>query len=682
MSNLIRRRLALLIAALALTGCDRGYLETGDLPAIRERGALRIIVPRLPKEGRLPRSGHPIDFDRNLAARFAEANGLTPEFIWIDARNDLIPALLKGRGDLIAASLTITPERQEQIAFSQAVGFVHEQLVTRLGDTSLTQPADLAGRTLALRRSASFWQTAESLRTEHPEIEIETVSERLDTEEILYRVAQGELDITIADDNLVDQALGYMPELRVAFDVTEQRATAWGLRPDATELRAAVNSFIEDADVGTRRPERYTGDLPAIRERKVLRVITRNNAATYFIWRGELVGFEYDLARRLASSLGLRLEIVVPPTRANLLSWLRQGYGDVVAAGLTATRERELSGVAFGRPYNYVIETVVSRADETGLATPRDLAGRTVVVRRRSAYWTSAERLLAQGIAFELVAAPETQETEEIVDLVARGEYDLTIADSHILDIELTWRDDVTAAFTLGDSVAHAWAVRENDSELKRAIAEFLRAEYRGLWFNITYNKYFRTRRRIVEHVTERTTRTGAISPYDALVRQYAGRYGFDWRLIAAQMFEESRFDPDARSFVGAVGLMQIMPRTARGLGIDNPEDPEAGIRAGTEYLRNQYQLMDDAASDEDRLWFALASYNAGYGHVSDARRLAARLGHDPNRWFGEVETVMPLLARAEYHRNTRYGYCRCQEPVNYVRRIREKYGAYRGVIE
>ena len=172
------------------------------------------------------------------------------------------------------------------------------------------------------------------------------------------------------------------------------------------------------------------------------------------------------------------------------------------------------------------------------------------------------------------------------------------------------------------------------------------------------------------------------VSPFDELFRQYASEFGFDWRLLAAQSYEESRFDPEARSRVGAMGLMQIMPQTARGFGFDNPDDPDQAVHLGALYLRHQAdQFGPEVENEEDLIWFALASYNAGFGHVGDARRMAAAHGRDPDRWFGEVEEVMPLLARSEYHSQTRYGYCRCTEPVNYVSRIREKLSAYRQLL-
>lgn len=671
------------LIGLALTACDQDYVETGDLPALREIGRLRILVPHRGAEEVLPRHGHPFDYERRLATSFAEDAGLRPVLVFVERHEDLIPSLVEGRGDLIVANLTVTPGREDTISFSQPVGWVKEQVIARAGDADeITGPADLEGRSVFVRRSSSYWATFEALQEEYPEIRVVPVPEEMDTEEIMQRVATGEFELTVADDNLAVEVLAYTPELGVAFDLSGWRPVAWGLRPGATLLRAAVDDYIERINLGGLRPERYRADLSEIRERGVLRILTRNSASTYYVWRGKLVGFEYDLARRFAERIGCRLEIVVTPTRASLLSWLRQGRGDVVAAGLTRTDQRADQGVAFSRPYNYAAETVVARATDSLVRAPEDLAGRTVVVRRSSSYWSTLNALKQSGIDLELAAAPESLETEEIIARVASGEYDLTVADSHILAIELTWRDDIRAAAMLGDSVAHAWAVRESNRELKAAIDRFFDDEYRGLFYNVTYNKYFRDPAKVRERVTSRPRRTGGISEYDALIRRYADRYRFDWRLIAAQIYQESRFRPSAKSFAGAVGLMQVLPSTARELGIDDPADPEQGIHAGVLYLRRTYDRIEDARSDRDRLFFALAAYNAGHGHVLDARRLAHSLGRDPAVWFGEVEKVMPLLSSSKHYQRARYGYCRCREPVKYVREILARYRAYLDELE
>lgn len=670
----------MLAGLLALgSGCEREQLHTGDLPELREMGRLRVLLPPRNEQALLPRDGSPLSLERELVENFAKREELEPVWVRVDRFADLIPALLEGRGDVIAANLTVTDERREQIAFTVPLGRVREQLVTHEEDTELRKPPDLAGRRVAVRRSSSFWPTVEALQREVPELELVALPEDVDTEEALYRVSVGELDLTVADSNIVEQVRHYLPEIRVAFDLAKDRAIAWGVRPDAPKLRDALSEFLETTHLVRSRPERYRDDLPGILRRKVLRVITRNSSATYFIWKGELRGFEYELARHFAHRLGVRVEMVVAPTPASLIPLLVEGHGDVIAAAYTIQPERKERGIAFSRPYHYVSEMVVTRARDRGLQSLADLAGRELWVHRRSSYWRTLQRLRErEGIPFELTPAPQGLSTEELIDGVAEGDYDLTAADSHIVAIERSWRDDIRAAFALGEPVPHGWAVRAGDRELLAAINRFFRKEYRGTFYNVIRERYFGSPEQVRRHAEERAARGGALSPYDDRVRPLAEEYGFDWRLIVAQMYQESRFDPSARSSAGAVGLLQVLPRTAAELGFRDLEDPEIGLRAGIEYLRHLVDRLEGRVIEPDRLWFALAAYNAGYGHIQDGQRLARRLGYDPRRWSENVERALPLLAREEYHRHARFGYCRCNRPVRYVREIRARYHAYR----
>ena len=160
-------------------------------------------------------------------------------------------------------------------------------------------------------------------------------------------------------------------------------------------------------------------------------------------------------------------------------------------------------------------------------------------------------------------------------------------------------------------------------------------------------------------------------------MRKYADKYGFDWRLIAAQMYQESRFDPKAKSFAGAQGLLQVMPRTARFMGFKEIKKPEDGIHAGVKYLDWVRNRFEPTLPFDERMWFTLAAYNAGHGHVEDARRLARQKGWDGDRWFDNAEKAMLLLSKEKYAAKARYGYVRGIEPVSYVRNIRQRYRAY-----
>lgn len=655
------------------------YIETGDLPQITARGHLRILIPKQGQATYLPRTNNPFTDEQELVETFAQSLNLTPVWIQTASYQDLIPSLLEGKGDIIAANFTATPKRKERLSFALPVAVVREILVTRPHDPQLKGPASLAGRELVIRRSSSFWSTATTLQQQHPTLKLTPAAEHLDTEEILDGVARGTFDLTIADSNLLTAVLAYRADLRPAFDVTAEHPVAWGMRPEAQELVAAANRFLNTAHVTSHRSATFTDDWPAIKTRGVLRVLTRNNPSTYFLWRGELLGFEYELAREFAKQHGLRVEMIVPPARDQLIPWLKEGKGDLIAASMTITDERLSEGIAFSRPYNAVSELVVHRADDRdpSLTSPKDLAGKTIAVRRSSSYWKTLEELKQSGIDLTLEAAPEELETEELIGKVAAGDYDLTVADSHIVDIELTWREDIQAAFPLGDPVSHGWGVRKDNAQLLNAVNTFFNKEYRGLFYNIAYKKYFKNPRTIRTHHEFRADRQGDLSPYDQFVKKYAEHYTFNWRLLVAQMYQESRFDPNATSWVGAQGLMQVMPRTAKSLGLTHLKDPETGIHAGVKYLSWVRDRFEPDLAVEERLWFSLASYNVGRGHVLDARRLARQLGLNPNRWFDNVEKAMLLLSRRTYARQARHGYCRGSEPVNYLREIRSRYNAY-----
>ena len=649
---------------------------TGDFAEIRSRGEIRFLAPLLSQANGLPRGRTPLDAERRMAELFAHTLELEPVWVWVENYADLIPALREGRGDIITANYTVTPERQEEVAFGPAVARVREVIVSHPDSAPIGGLEDLVGRTVTVRRSSAFWPTMESLVREHPGIALTPAPERMDTEQLLYAVAVGRADVTLADDLMVEAVRRYLPDLRIDLAFEEDRDLAWGVRKNNTALLDTIVDFVRVLNPTENRPDRYVGDLEAIKERGVLRVLTRNNSTSYFVWRGHILGFEHDLTEQLAKSLGVRVEYVVAPTRASLFSWLIDGYGDLIAAGVTRsdTAERLLE---FSQPYNRVVEMVVTDTADRSLESVADLAGRSVAVRVSSAYWETLRRLQQDGIDLTIVQLPEVMETEEIIGHVASGEYDVTIADSHILDMELAWRDDVRGAFAVSDSVEHAWITRPGDRELQAAVNSYLDTIVGGWFYEKTQRKYFGNPASSRRYVTGRVERTGVLSPYDAIMQRYANRFEFGWVLVTAQMYEESRFDPEAVSFAGAVGLMQMMPATAQGFGFDSLTVPEVSIHAGTRYLRHVYDLLDDVPDPEERMWFTLASYNAGLGHIKDARRLAEQEGYDPNVWFGNVAVVAPLLQRRSVHRQFQYGYCRCDEPVQYVRKIRNRYRTY-----
>jgi membrane-bound lytic murein transglycosylase F len=284
----------------------------------------------------------------------------------------------------------------------------------------------------------------------------------------------------------------------------------------------------------------------------------------------------------------------------------------------------------------------------------------------------------------QLSAVDEEVETETLIQQVANGDIEVTIADSHLLDIELASGLAVKSAFDIGEERPNTVAVRQSNPKLLKALDSFIKKNYKGVVYNVLYKKYFKDKRSINRIARERRDKLkdGKISPYDQITRRYAEKYGFDWRLITAQMYQESRFKPGAKSFAGAKGLLQVMPKTAKSMGFKDLEKPETGIHAGVKYLDWVRNRFKEKLPFSERTWFTLASYNAGYGHVLDARRLAKQKGWDPDKWFGNVERAMLLLSQKKYYRKAKHGFVRGLEPVTYVSNIRERYNAYVSLTE
>ncbi len=663
---------------------------TGDLVELRKRGTLRVLVEGT-EEDFLPRQGMPKAQDRELLARFAEKHGMAVEFLAVDAFDKLIPLLREGRGDLIAADLTVTPERAKEIAFTRPLARVSEVVIGKRGAPGLPRkPEELAGRAVHVRASSTFAASLRALAADKaPGLTIEPAPEGAEPEELAWQVSRGERPLTVVDSHLLAAIETYNPDVEGLFPIAEGRQLAWAVRLENPALRAALNAFLVERALTEHRERLVTADLDGIRKRGVLRVLTRNSPVTYFLHRGEQAGFDYQMAKLAAEALKVRLEIVVPPTYSQLIDWLKEGRGDVIAAALTVTAERQQQ-VAFSRPYLYVDEVLVQRAGAPKPASLAELKGKAIHIRKTSSHFATLSALKPQ-YGFDIVEEPEDTDTETLVDRVARGEIPYTVTDSHILAAERVYREDVEAALTLpgqGEPAGKdghygiAFAVRPQNVKLRAFLDGFVQKVYRGTEYNLTRRRYFEGRRSEAPITAEAASGSGSISPYDSLVKSYSARYGLDWRLMVAQMFQESRFDPKARSWVGAQGLFQVMPATGKELGFRKLEDPEEGIHAGVKYM---HQLIGRVAPEipfKQRLRFALAAYNAGLGHVLDARRLAREQGLDPNRWFGNVEKTMLLLEKPKYYGRARHGYCRGSEPVKYVSEIQARYGNYVAVVQ
>lgn len=435
-------------------------------------------------------------------------------------------------------------------------------------------------------------------------------------------------------------------------------------------------------------------DLPQIQERGKLIALVTYSPTSYFLYRGKTMGFEYELLERLASSLDLDLQIKVAEDIDELTNMLRRGDGDIIAHNLAITEVRKTQ-MAFTQPLRQVEQRLIQKKpegwqemseEEVNAILIRDtteLAGKKIYVRRNSSYY---ERLkeLSDNIdgRVRLRKSAGNEETGALIAQVSESIIDYTVADNNIAELTQSLYDNVDVKLPVSDEQDIAWAVRSSSPLLLEAVNEWLTKVKRRPTFNVVYNRYFRNKRKFLErHDYEFSSlaKTGKISEYDSLLQMYADSLGWDWRLLASQAFQESRFKSKARSWAGARGLMQVMPRTARSFGVTNLNDPDENLRAGIAYLKYLNDFWKHVPDENQKVKFMLASYNAGPYHVKDAQRLAVKLGKDSLIWDDNVEDCILLKSQRQYYRDevVKYGYCRGIEPYKYVKEITNRYSRY-----
>lgn len=435
-------------------------------------------------------------------------------------------------------------------------------------------------------------------------------------------------------------------------------------------------------------------DLPNIRERGELVAITSYSPISYFIYRGEVMGYEYELLQMLQDDLGLPIRIILARDFNEMIEMLEQGSGDIIAYNLTVTSERR-KRLAFTDPLNMTRQVLVQRKpdnwremmrhqiEQEVIRNPLELAGKTIHVRRGSAYADRLQNLSAEiGEEIIIIEGGEQLTTENLIKMVAEKKIDFTVADENIARIQAAYYRDLDVETAISLPQQTAWALRPSSVMLQDTINNWLQEVREGVDYYVIYNKYFENRLAFrARYGSELFPVTGGqISPFDDLFKEYAELIGWDWRLLAALAYQESRFDPGAVSWAGAAGLMQLMPGTAGEHGAQDPYDPEENIAAATAFIKWLDEYWKEHIQDnEERNLFVMASYNVGHGHVQDARRLAESHGADPDRWHGNVETYMLKKSNPEYYNReeVKYGYASGLEPVSYVSNILSLYDHY-----
>lgn len=455
----------------------------------------------------------------------------------------------------------------------------------------------------------------------------------------------------------------------LAASVTALALTACGGSTDSAGADGA-----SDASKASKTKVR---DLAAIRESGTLRVATRNAPTTWYIDRfGHAAGPEYDLATAFADSLGTEVEIVEGETSADVLSLVQQGKADLAAAGLTITDARG-ERVTFSDPVNTVTEQVVCNREGKRAKSIADLPQVKLAVSDGTTYVDTLTQVAEATPAVSFKTRDAS--TEQLLRDVWKGKLDCTVADSHIFALNRRYFPTLVAEFDLSETRQLAWAMPKSAGKLAGALDKWLaRAETQTViadtqrqYFAVTEAFDFVDMRALTRRVDDRFPK------YDDLFLAAGEEFDIDPILLAAQGYQESHWDPAAKSPTGVRGIMMLTKPTAESLGVTDRLDPKQSIEGGARYLAKMKTRFADEVTEPDRTYLALAAYNVGRAHMHDAQKLAREQGKSPYVW-ADIKTVLPLLSEKEYYSRLKYGYARGHEPVRYVERIRE----YEDVID
>ena len=429
----------------------------------------------------------------------------------------------------------------------------------------------------------------------------------------------------------------------------------------------------------------HTVEIPSllskIKKGKKLNVVLLNSPTTYYLGVDGPQGFEYDLLTSYASHLGVELDITTVNTTQEAILLSKDPKFHIISASLTKTplRTKEFN---FGPSYYEVQQQVICYRGMIGSGKfPRDeedLVGLSIAVGKNTSYSETIDSLIAQGNEINATYTSEYS-TEELLEQVVSHKIDCTIADSHIYSLNLRYFTNLALAFTIGDREQLAWVLAPESKELEVDMYSWLNtfnqsgkmASLKDHYYSyILFFDYYDTKM-FYKRIKSR------LYKYEKYFKQASEKYDVAWELIAAQSYQESHWNPRAKSYTGVRGLMMLTQSTAKMLGVKNRISPKQSIMGGTRHLKQMLRYVPKEVEGENRLKFALAAYNIGMGHVRDARRLAKKFGLNENVW-NDLKVTLPLLSQKRYYRTVKYGYARGSEPVRYVESIFD----YKDILE
>lgn len=413
-----------------------------------------------------------------------------------------------------------------------------------------------------------------------------------------------------------------------------------------------------------------------------LRISAVSSPLIYIDEQRQLRGFDYELAQGFATYLGIKLKIIIRPTIEQIFEDLDNDDADIAVAGLLYNKDR-LETMKTGPSYLSVTQQLVYRKGTTRPKTFNDLKGKLMVI----AGSTHASTLKALSAQYPNLKWEESNNytPSQLLEMVAEGEIDYTLEDSIAVSLQQRIHPKVAVAFDLRDDHAITWYLsRQHDNSLDAALLDFFNLSNQNDLLARLIEKHFSHVESFdyFDTITFISAINNKLPDYQPLFEKYAETVeSIDWKLLAAIAWQESHWNPLATSPTGVRGIMMLTKPTAATMGIEDRLDPEGSIKGGAAYLAYIMKRLPDSIAEDDRIWFTLAAYNMGYGHMLDVRKLTQRLGGNPDRWL-DVKANLPLLTQQKYYSQLTYGYARGHEAYRYVENIRRYHQSLVGYLQ
>jgi len=420
-------------------------------------------------------------------------------------------------------------------------------------------------------------------------------------------------------------------------------------------------------------------DLNQIIKSDTLRVATMYGSTSYFLFRDELLGFDYEMAENIANFLHLNLEISIAHTQKEMVQWLEEGRVDMVAYNVIETKElRQKYDFVLAQEDSY--QVLVQKMGVSSLSDVTQLSGKTVHVNANSIFLERLKSLNEEiGGTIKIVQVADSLSNDDLIDMVSSGKINYTLTYHNVAMLHKIYSKTLDCHMPVGFDQKNGWLIRKQSRDLRKVIDKWQKlSDTEHLQTNL-FHKYWE--KSPFFSLRKVKIPKGAISPYDQFFKKYAALINWDWRLLASVAFHESRFDNQEVSWVGAAGLMQLMPRTAENFGLDNTTifEPELNIEAGVQYIKSLNLVFRRVENNEERIKFILAAYNSGPAHILDAMALAAKYGKNPQVWFNNVEYFLLKKSDPQFYNDpvVKYGYFRGKVTVKYVQNILDTYSKY-----